>query len=369
MLNIKLRNTSWQVLAAMTGVLLSSFSLSSSAVLVQQKPVKAAFVLVGPANYVGWSYSHDQGRQYLERVLGDQVDTTVVEFVQEGRSARKTIQDLAATNDIVFTTSFGYMISTEGVAKNNTQVKFENSSGNRTAENLSGYATRAYQPRYLAGLVAGKMSPSGKIGYVAAHPIPEVIRGINAFTLGVRKANPSAEVEVQWTGAWHKPEKEKIIAQKLVAAGADILAHHTDSSTIAEFAEAKGVKVVGFHSDMSAFAPTQHLVSVTHNWGPYYVKRIKALINGSWQGHSEWMGMKEKTSRLSALNHSIPAEVKDWVADQEAAIVSGEFKVFTGPIKNTRGRVRIKEGKHLSDAKLLRMNWYVEGVTGSLLSF
>ncbi len=369
MLNNKLSNISLKVLTAISCVLFSSFSLSLQAALVQQEPVKAAFVLVGPANYVGWSYSHDQGRQYLERVLGDQVETTVVEFVQEGRNARKTIQDLAAKNDIVFTTSFGYMISTEGVAKNNTQVKFENSSGNRTAENLSGYATRAYQPRYLAGLVAGKMSPSGKIGYVAAHPIPEVIRGINAFTLGVRKANPNAEVEVQWTGAWHKPEKEKRVAAKLVAKGVDLLAHHTDSSTIAEFAEANGVKVVGFHSDMSPFAPTQHLVSVTHNWGPYYVERIKALINGSWQGHSEWMGMKEKTSQLSALNHSIPAEVKDWVADQEAAIISGEFKVFAGPIKNTRGRVRIKEGKQLSDAKLLRMNWYVEGVTGALLSF
>lgn len=363
-LNTQLSNISSAVLAFISLVLLSITSMS-----IQAAPIKAAFVLVGPANYVGWSYSHDQGRQYLERVLGDQVETTVVEFVAEGRSARKTIQDLAANNDIVFTTSFGYMISTEGVAKNNTQVKFENSSGNRTAENLAGYATRAYQPRYLAGLIAGKMSPSGKIGYVAAHPIPEVIRGINAFTLGVRKANPNAEVEVQWTGSWHNPEKEKRIATKLVAAGSDLLAHHTDSSTIAEFAEANGVKVIGFHSDMSPFAPTQHLVSVTHNWGPYYVERIKALINNSWQGHSEWMGMKEKTSQLSALNTSIPAEVKDWVADQEAAIISGEFKVFAGPIKNTRGRVRIKEGKQLSDAKLLRMNWYVEGVTGALLSF
>lgn len=346
-------------------VLFFCFSAQASA----SNAIKAAFVLVGPAEYEGWSHSHDQGRQYLERALGDKVETSVVEFVAEGRSARKVFQELAEKNDIVFSTSFGYLISAEGVAKNNTQVKFENSSGNRTSANLSGYATRAYQPRYLAGLIAGKMSLTGKIGYVAAHPIPEVIRGINAFTLGVRTANPTAQVEVQWTGAWHKPEKEREVATQLLANGADLLAHHTDSSTIAEFAEANQVKVIGYHSDMSAFAPTQHLASVTHNWGPYYVKRIQDLMNNNWQSQSEWMGMKEKTSKLVSVSSSIPAEVRDWVAEKEAGIIAGQLKVFAGPIKNNRGRVRIREGKELSDDKLQRMNWYVEGVTGSLLSF
>lgn len=332
-------------------------------------PIRVAFVLVGPADSVGWSHSHDLGRQHLEQVMKGSVETTVVEFVAEGRSARTAIQELATKNDIVFATSSGYMVSTEGVAKNNSQVKFENVSGTRFGSNLAGFATRTYQPRYLAGLIAGKTTQSGKIGYIASHPIPEVIRSINAFTIGVRKTNPTAVVEVQWTGSWHKPEKEKQVAAKLIANGADVLTHHTDSSTVAELAEENNVKVIGFHSDMSPFAPTQHLVSVTHNWGPYYVKRVQALMDNKWQGQSQWMGMKDKTSQLSALNESIPKDVRDLVAQQQAAIISGELKVFAGPIKNSRGRVRVKEGDVLSDEKLLRSSWYVEGVTGSLLSY
>lgn len=332
-------------------------------------PIRVAFVLVGPANSVGWSYSHDQGRQYLEQVMKDKVETTVIESVAEGRRARTVIQELAASNDIVFATSAGYMISTEGAAKSNSHVKFENTSGTRFGHNLSGFATRMYQPRYLSGLIAGKMTQSGRIGYIASHPIPEVIRNINAFTLGVRQVNPTAEVEVQWVGGWRKPEKERLVATKLVAKGADVLTNHTDSSTIAEFAEANNVKVIGFHSDMSSFAPTQHLVSVTHNWGPYYVKRVQALIDNNWQGQSEWMGMKDKSSQLSALNNSIPVAVRNLVAEQEAAIISGKLNVFAGPIKNTRGRIRVKEGSVLSDEKLLSLNWYVEGVIGSMPSY
>ena len=332
-------------------------------------PIRVAFVLVGPADSVGWSYSHDQGRQYLEQVMKDKVVTTVVELVAEGRGARTVIQELATKNDLVFATSFGYRISTEGVAKSNPQVKFENSSGTRLGKNLAAFSTRMYEPRYLSGLIAGKMTQTGKIGYIASHRVPEVIRSINAFTLGVRKANPSAEVEVQWTGSWHKPEKERLVAAQLVANGADVLTNHTDSSTVAEFAEANNVKVIGFHADMSSFAPIQHLASVTHNWGPYYVKRVQALMDNKWQGQSQWMGMKDQTSQLSSLNNSIPADVRHLVAEQEAAIISGKLNVFAGPIKNTRGRIRVKEGAVLSDEKLLRLNWYVEGVTGSLSSY
>ncbi len=341
------------------------FSYSSHA----SSPVRVAFVLLGPADSVGWSHSHEEGRQYLQQVMKDKVETTVVDLVATGRSSRVVLQELAANNDIVFATSYGYMISTEGVAKDNLNVKFENASGTRLGDNLAAFSTRAYQPRYLSGLIAGSMTKTGKIGYVAAHPVPEVIRGINAFTLGVRQANPTAEVKVQWTSSWHKPAKEREVAAVLVNEGVDVLAHHSDSSAVAEFAEANGVQVIGFHSDMSTFAPTQHLASVTHNWGPYYAKRVQALMDNKWQGKSEWMGMEDKTSQLTSLNANIPADVKNLVATQQAAIIAGEYNVFAGPIKNTRGRMRVKEGKQLTDAKLLRMNWYVEGVTGSLPSF
>ena len=364
MLNIKLSISSLKVLACISLLFSSITSLS-----VQAAPVKAAFVLVGPANYVGWSYSHDQGRRYLEQKFGAQIETEFVEFVAEGRSSRKVIQELAAKNDIVFTTSVGYMIPTESIARDNPKVMFEHATGSRQSKNLTNYATRAYQPRYLSGLIAGSMTKSGKIGYVAAHPIPEVIRGINAFTLGVREANPTAEVEVVWTKAWYNPEKDAALASKLIASGADVLTHHTDSSSVAELAEKKDVQVIGYHSDMSTFAPNNHLASVVHNWGPYYAQRIQGMLDGQWQSGSEWTGMAENTSKLVSLSHKIPDDVRALVANKQAGLISGDLNVFAGPIKNYRGRVRIKAGKELSDNKLLRMNWYVEGVTGSLLSF
>lgn len=335
----------------------------------QAAPIKAAFILVGPANYVGWSYSHDQGRRFLEQKFGAQIETEFVEFVPEGRASRKVLQELAERNDIVFATSVGYMVSTEGVSRDYPEVKFEHATGSRKGKNLSNYATRAYQPRYLSGLIAGSMTKTGKVGYIAAHPIPEVVRGINAFTLGVRAVNPTAEVEVQWTKSWYSPEKDIEFATKLIESGADVLTHHTDSSSVAEIAEKKNVFVIGYNSDMSQFAPNMHLASVIHDWGPYYEKRIQSLLDKNWTSVSEWSGMPESTSKLVSLSYKIPADIRELVANKQAELMAGKFEVFAGPVKNHRGRVRVKEGRKISDAKLLRMNWYVEGVTGSLLSF
>lgn len=337
--------------------------------LSHSKPLKAAFILIGPANFVGWSYSHDQGRQYLEQKFGAQIETEFVEFVAEGRASRAVLQDLANRNDIVFSTSIGYMVSTQGVAKDNPKVMFEHATGSRRGGNLTTYATRAYQPRYLSGLIAGSMTKTNKIGYVAAHPIPEVIRGINAFTLGVRKANPNAVVEIEWTKSWYNPDEEKARAEKLIANGADVLTHHTDSSAVIAAGEQKQVQVIGYHADMSEFAPNYHLGSVVHNWGPYYEKRIQALLDGTWVAGNEWTGLAEKTSLLVSLSKNLPAAVKKLVADEQAALASGEQQIFSGPIKNHRGRIRIKQDDALTDDELLRMNWYVEGVSGSLRAF
>lgn len=332
-------------------------------------PVKAAFVLIGPADFVGWSYSHNQGRKFLEQKFGNQVETEFVEFVAEGRASREVLQELASRNDIVFSTSLGYMVPTDGVSKDNPDVKFEHATGSRRGENLTTYATRAYQPRYLSGLIAGSMTKSNKIGYVAAHPIPEVIRGINAFTLGVREANPNAVVEVEWSKSWYDPEREAMLADKLIVSGADVLTHHTDSSAVVSQADKQGVYSIGYHADMSEFAPKHHLASVVHNWGPYYEKRIQALLEGKWVAGNEWSGLAENTALLSAVSDQIPEPVKQLVAEKKALLISGKADVFSGPVKNHRGRVRIKTGQGLDDEKLLRMNWYVEGVTGSLLSF
>lgn len=364
MLNIKSSNILLTILTSV-GLLFSIFLSNIS----QADPIKAAFVYVGPANVVGWSHSHDQGRRFLEQKFGDKIETEFVEFVAGGRASRAVLQELASRNDIVFSTSLAYMVPTDAVAKDNPTVMFEHATGTRRGDNLTTYATRAYQPRYLSGLIAGSMTKTNKIGYVAAHPIPEVIRGINAFTLGVRKANPNAVVEIEWAKSWFDPKKETALAEKLIVSGVDVLTHHTDSSAVVELAEKKGIHVIGYHSDMSEFAPKQHLASVVHNWGPYYEKRIQAMIDGTWAQGDVWLGIADHTSQIVSINKDIPEDVRKFVADQQAALLAGEMDVFTGPIKNYRGRVRIKPENTPSDEKLLRMNWYVEGVSGSLLSF
>ena len=362
-----------RILLIITTTIASTLALTTALTtlsgIAHAAPLKAAFVYVGPANHVGWSYAHDLGRQAIDEHFGGKVETSYVEFVPEGRSSRETLQKLADENDIIFTTSMGYMVSSAHIARQNPEVKFEHATGDRSSVNLANYATRAYEPRYLAGYIAGKMSRSNKIGYVAAHAIPEVIRGINAFTLGVKAANPDAEVLLEWTKSWYAPEKAASLANKLIDQGADVMTHHTDSPAVAEVAEKRQTYVISYHADMSSFAPEYHLASVIHDWAPYYVKRIEALLNNNWQSGSEWTGMKESTSRLVHLSRKIPADVLQDVEQLQRQITEGEKQVFAGPITNHRGRTRVRQGQALDDEALHRMNWYVQGVKGSLLFF
>ena len=332
-------------------------------------PLKVAFVYVSPAGDAGWSYSHDLGRQYLESKYGDLIETKVVESVPEGRKARGVLANLAKDHDIIFSTSWGYMIPAQRTAEQFPNVKFEHATGIRRGNNLSTYATRAYEARYLSGMIAGAMTRSGKIGYVAAHPISEVIRGINAFTLGAQSINPNVKVTVEWTNAWYAPEKSKLKSHKLIDEGADVLAHHVDTPTPVQVAEQRGVYAIGYHSDMSEFGPKSHLASVVHDWGRIYAQRIEALSNNKWSSEDLWPGLKQSTSKLQSINNIVPQWVLDKVTLAESEIKNGQMTIFAGPIKNHRSRTRIKEGRTLSDTDLHRMNWYVEGIEGDLKFF
>jgi len=331
--------------------------------------IRAAFVYVGPAGEVGWSHSHDQGRQYLERKYGDDIRTEYVEFVEEGRASTDVIRRLAQQNDIVFTTSWGFMVPTSRVAKEQPDVKFDNATGLRIENNLGSFAARAYEPRYLSGMIAGAMSKTNRIGFVAAHPIPEVIRGINAFTLGVKRTNPNATVHVKWTRQWYAPEKATQLAEQLVQDGVDVLTHHTDSPAVMTVAEKAGIYGISFHSDMSEFAPSQQLASVGYDWGPYYASRIEALREGNWQGDRQWLGMKEHIARLTSVSQKIPAEIRRQVNEVQAGIEQQSFDVFSGPLTSSHGRKLVNAGESLTDFELERMNWYVAGVVGDLPSF
>ncbi|TKB10076.1 BMP family ABC transporter substrate-binding protein [Desulforhopalus sp. IMCC35007] len=345
-------------------VLLLTLSLFLSTANAAEKEMKVGFVYVSPIGDAGYSYAHDLGRQAVEAMDG--VTTSYVESVPEGPDAERVILNMARKGyDVIFATSFGYMDPMLKVAKQFPKVAFLHCSGFKQSENMGNYFGRMYQARYLSGIVAGKMSKSNIIGYVAAFPIPEVIRGINAFTLGAQSVNPDATVRVVWTKTWYDPATEKEAAKSLLDVGADVIAQHQDSPGPQEAAEEKGVYSIGYNSDMSSFAPKAHLTATVWNWAPYYTKVVEAVRNGTWKAESAWPGLAEGIVDLAPFGPMVPKDVQDAVNTVKAEIISGAKKVFVGPIKDQSGAVKIAEGVAAPDADLLGMTWFVQGVVGT----
>ncbi len=326
--------------------------------------MKVGFIYVSPVGDAGYSYAHDLGRQAVAKMPG--VTTSYVESVPEGADAERVITNMARKGfKLIFTTSYGYMDPTLKVAKQFPDVVFMHCSGYKTAENMGNYFGRIYQARYLTGIVAGEMTKSNTIGYVAAFPIPEVIRGINAFTLGVRSVNPKAQVRVVWTKTWYDPATEKEAAKSLLDVGADVITQHQDSPGPMEAAQEAGAWGIGYNSDMSTFAPKAVLTSAIWNWAPLYVQTVKQVEEGTWHTESLWEGMAENVVGIAPLSDMVPAKVKDEVAAAKADIVSGKLHVFAGPINDQSGAVKVPEGQALSDQDMLGMTWFVQGVVGS----
>jgi len=343
--------------------------------VADDKKVKVGFVYLTTPGDHGWTYAHEVGRQDVIKHFGDKVETTFVENVPEGPDATRVIRDLAKQgNDIIFTTSFGYMDPTLKVAKEFPEVKFDHITGYKRAPNMATGNIRFYEGRYVQRVVAGLMTKSNKIGYIASFPIPEVIQGINAFGLGLRSVNKDAEVSVIWVNTWYDPVKEADAAKVHIAEGADILAQHTDSPAMLQTAEKAGVYGFGQSSDMKAFAPKAQLFSSLNNWGPYYVSQIQALMDGSWTtgdgpdhwAGNTWAGMADDFLVLTPFEN-MPADVAK--AAQKAAddIKSGTNKIFTGPIRDNTGAEKVPAGKTLNDGELFTtLDYYVEGVVGKI---
>lgn len=344
----------------------STFAVST-VVVAQQPPLKVAYVYVSPVGEAGWTHQHDQGRKDLERRLGSQVVTQTVASVAEGADAERVIRDLARQgNQLIFTTSFGYMQPTEKVAAEFPNAVFMHATGYKTAANMGNYNARFYEGRYLNGVIAGHMSKTGVVGYVAAFPIPEVLQGINAFTLGLRSVNPKASVRVIWTASWYDPGREKEAALALINQKADILTHHTDSTAVVQTAEEKGKMSFGYHSDMSKFGPKGQLTATTHHWGAHNAAVAKAVIDKTWKTGSVWGGMKEGFIDLAPINSIVPAKVRDQVNALKTEIAAGKRHPFSGPFKKQSGEVVIAKGQNLNDAQLNAMDYYVEGVESKL---
>ncbi|RPI25079.1 MAG: BMP family ABC transporter substrate-binding protein [Chloroflexota bacterium] len=332
--------------------------------------LKVAFVYVAPIGDMGWTWAHDQGRLYLEEKLAGKVETTYIENVPEGPDAERVIRDFAQKGyKLIITTSFGFMDPTANVAKEFPETWFVHISGYKTADNLSTVFGKIEEPRYVSGMVAGKMTKTNQLGYVAAFPIPEVVRGINAFTLGVRAVNPEATVKVVWTNTWFDPVKEKEAAVALLADGADVIAQHQDTPEPQKAAEEKGAYGVGYDSDMSKQAPGAVLTSPIWNWGPKYVQIVEAIMAGTYKTEVYWGGWADNVVDLAPMGAMVPDDVTKMAEDEIAKFKSGEatiFTVFTGPLNDNTGAERVAAGQSMTAEQLLSMDWFVEGVVGSV---
>ncbi|PKL09469.1 MAG: BMP family ABC transporter substrate-binding protein [Spirochaetae bacterium HGW-Spirochaetae-7] len=330
-------------------------------------PYKVAFIYIGVPGDLGWTHEHDVGRLALEAAFGDKVKTAFMENVPEGPDATRVIRQYAQDGyDMIFATSFGYMDPMAEVAAEFPKVKFVHCSGYKTSENMSTYFGRIYQARYLSGIVAGKMTKTNIIGYPGAFPIPEVVRGINAFTLGARSVNPKVQVRVVWTNTWYDPVKEREAAVALLDAGADIIAQHQDTVEPQKAAQERGKFSIGYDSDMRKFVGDSVLTSPVWNWGVYYVDTVRKGMDGTWKSSQYWGGLSDDVVRLADFSPAVPQDVRDLVSTQKVKIVGGTWDVFTGPIKDNSGKLRVNEGAKMSDEELLSFAWLVEGVVGKV---
>jgi len=325
--------------------------------------LKIGFIYLGPVGDFGWTYQHEVGRQGLVKALGDKIETTYLENVNEGPDSERSIEQLARTgHQLIFTTSFGYMDPTIKVAGRYPKVDFEHATGFKRAANVSTYSGRFYEGRYIQGQIAAKMSKTGVLGYIVSFPIPEVISGINATMLGAQTVNPNIKVKIIWVSTWFDPGKEADAAKALADQGADVLMQHTDSPAAMQIASQRGLLAFGQDSDMIKFGPKSQLTAIVDNWAPYYEQRVNDVLNGTWKSTDTWGGLKSTLVEMAPYTN-MPDDVKKTAMDTEAAIKAGTLHPFKCPIVDQDGKtIECKGGDHLDDGQILSMNFYVKGV-------
>jgi basic membrane protein A and related proteins len=329
-------------------------------------PIKAAWIYVGPHNDGGWSQAHDRGRLYVQKALGKKVVTTYKESVPEGPQASQVIDSLVRDgNKIIFATSFGYMDAMAAAAKKYPDVYFEHATGYKTAKNFANYFGAGEDAIYLSGIAAGAATKSNTVGYIVPFPIPEIIRHANAFALGVQFVKPTAKVKLVWTKSWFDPAKERKAAESLAAAGADVIGQNVDSPAAGQFAQSKGLPWVGYNSNSQKFAPTSWLVAAVYDWGPYYLKRVRAAANGTWKTGSYWGSLADGFTLLSPYGPKVAAKTKAMIATKRAQIVKGTFYEFQGPLYDQSGKLRVPKGKKMTLPEILSVDWLVKGIEGS----
>jgi simple sugar transport system substrate-binding protein len=346
-----------------------ALSMGLPGMALAQDKLKVGFVYVGPIGDGGWTYQHDQGRLALEEAFGDRVETIYQESVPEGADAERVLTQMVMQGaKIIFTTSFGYMDPTNNVAAKFPDVKFEHATGyKREHPNVSTYDARFYEGRAVLGTIAGRMTKTNKIGYIGSFPIPEVIQGINSTYLHAKKVNPDVEIVVTWAYTWFDPAKEADAARAMIDQGVDVILAHTDSTApLAEAAKTPGIIGFGQASDMAEFKPSPRVASIIDNWAPYYIKRVGALLDGTYEQTASWAGMPENEVVIGEITEAVPAEVKAEAEAMIAAITDRSYHPFTGPINKQDGSVWLAEGEVANDGDLAGMMFYVEGIKGDI---
>jgi len=335
--------------------------------VAKPEPLKIAFAYVGPVGDGGWTFAHDNGRKELEKAFGDKIATTAVEKVPDGADAERVIRDLASQgNKLIFGTTFGYMEPMLKLAGELKDVKFEHATGYKTAENMRTYASRTYEGAYMAGVIAGAMTKSNTLGFVASKPIPEVIRNINSFTLGAQSVNPKIKTKVVWVNGWFDPPKETEAATALINAGADVLFQNTDSSAVLQTAEKMGKRAFGWNSDMTAYGPKAHLGSAAINWGPYYIKAVGEALEGKWTTGTSWWGVKEGAIDMLNVAADVPEATSKRIAEIKSGLKDDSFAIWKGPIVDQSGKEMLAKDVVADDKFLGGVMFYVKGVEGKI---
>lgn len=325
---------------------------------------KIAFIYIGTIGDEGWTYEHNRGRLYLEEKLGTKI--TYVENVPESADAERVLAQLAQDHDIIFATSFGHMDYVYNAAQRFPKVKFLHAAGYKSAENMGNFFARNWEGSYLTGIAAGMVTESNKIGYLASFPIPQLVYNINAFTLGAQSVNPDVEVSVVWNNSWYDPANERSAAMSMADEGMDVLASYPDSPATIKVAQERGVWGVGNSTEMAHYAPDAYLTNPIWNWGVYYEKAVKEIMDGTWKGGSYLGGMEDGMIDIAEFGPKVPEEVKARVNEVKAQILADTFNVFDGPLIDQSGAERLAAGESMPDTEVLQMNWFVKGVKGSL---
>ena len=345
-----------------------AFGLATTAFADGHAKTKVGFVFVGPVGDGGWTYEHNKGRLAVEEAFGDKVETVFVESVAEGPDSERVMTQMALNGaDLIFTTSFGYMDPTINIAAKFPDVKFEHATGYKQADNVSVYSARFYEGRAIQGHIAGKMTKSNIVGYIASFPIPEVIRGINSAYIHAKKVNPDVEFKIIWAYTWFDPAKEADAAKVLIEQGADVVLQHTDSTAPQAAAQDAGnVITFGQASDMSQYGPLPRVSSIIDDWAPYYIARTQAVMDGTWTSTSTWDGIGAGMVGIGEISDAGPADVKAEALAMKAALADGSYHAFTGPLNKADGSVWLKSGETANDGDLAGMGFYVEGITAEI---